>query len=146
MHAGPEIDKADIVIRFNGGPVRGFERYVGTKTTYRLTNSDHFGFYDIGDETILQHVTNVDNTAFTTKLAKSVLRSRLAGETHTMDSVRFRIIDPEFHYRMMNLFTYGAPSNGFYGKLVGGNHQSQLLHEHSCPQGADRWAGSVAGT
>eukprot|EP00873_Tetraselmis_striata_P042302 jgi/Tetstr1/462566/TSEL_007552.t1 len=62
MAAGSEIDKHDIVIRFNGGPVNGFQRYVGSKTTFRLTNYDHFAFSDAGDEIILQHMTNVNGT------------------------------------------------------------------------------------
>lgn len=38
MAAGSEIDKHDIVIRFNGGPVNGFQRYVGSKTTFRCAS------------------------------------------------------------------------------------------------------------
>merc|ERR550532_1210855 len=30
---GAEIDKADIVMRFNYAPVQGYEQYVGSKTT-----------------------------------------------------------------------------------------------------------------
>jgi len=59
---GAEIDAHDAVIRFNGGPVLGFEKYVGSRTTYRLTNFDHFYFYESGapavEEAVLQHITN----------------------------------------------------------------------------------------
>lgn len=33
------------------------------------------------------------------------------------DNIQFRVIDPDFHYMMMELFKYGAPSNGLYGAL-----------------------------
>lgn len=40
---GEEIDKYDIVIRFNHGPTNGYEKYVGSKTTLRLVNGHCFG-------------------------------------------------------------------------------------------------------
>lgn len=43
---GKRIDAADAVIRFNGGITKGFETHVGTKTTVRLVNTQHLGFYE----------------------------------------------------------------------------------------------------
>lgn len=40
---GGEIDNYDVVIRFNHAPTKGFEEYVGTKTTLRLVNGHCFG-------------------------------------------------------------------------------------------------------
>ena len=37
---GEAIDKHDVVIRFNDGATAGFEKYVGTKTTYRFVNNN----------------------------------------------------------------------------------------------------------
>eukprot|EP00873_Tetraselmis_striata_P017327 jgi/Tetstr1/437591/TSEL_026262.t1 len=122
MAAGPEIDKHDIVIRFNGGPVNGFQRYVGSKTTFRLTNYDHFAFSDAGDEIILQHMTNVNGTKAVTRYSKSMIKKRANGKfgQDPRDNIQFRVIDPDFHYMMMELFKYGAPSNGLYGVTLAG--------------------------
>ncbi len=40
---GEEIDKYDVVIRFNHAPTHNFEKYVGSKTTLRLVNGHCFG-------------------------------------------------------------------------------------------------------
>jgi hypothetical protein len=54
---GSRIDAADAVIRFNGGITAGFESHVGSRTTVRLANTQHLGFYESADELLLQHVT-----------------------------------------------------------------------------------------
>jgi hypothetical protein len=40
---GEEVDKHDVVIRFNHAPTKGYEKYVGSKTTLRLVNGHCFG-------------------------------------------------------------------------------------------------------
>jgi hypothetical protein len=39
----------------------------------RLTNTEHFGFYDIGDEIILQHCTNRYCTGNLTAMADAIM-------------------------------------------------------------------------
>ena len=40
---GKEIDRNDVVIRFNHAPTKKYEEYVGNKTTLRLVNGHCFG-------------------------------------------------------------------------------------------------------
>ncbi|EOD11789.1 hypothetical protein EMIHUDRAFT_214079 [Emiliania huxleyi CCMP1516] len=40
---GAEIDRADLVVRFNDAPVEGFERFVGNRTDVRLYNTYAIG-------------------------------------------------------------------------------------------------------
>eukprot|EP00239_Pterosperma_sp_CCMP1384_P003369 CAMPEP_0197845404 /NCGR_PEP_ID=MMETSP1438-20131217/2340_1 /TAXON_ID=1461541 /ORGANISM="Pterosperma sp., Strain CCMP1384" /LENGTH=448 /DNA_ID=CAMNT_0043456687 /DNA_START=540 /DNA_END=1886 /DNA_ORIENTATION=- len=109
--AGEEIDGHDAVMRFNGGPVIGFEKYVGERTTWRLTNFDHFAFHEpkapkleVG---VLQHITAAPAMA---KLNDYCSKSKPGPAMY--------VIDPEFHYFAFNAFGLGAPSNGFYGALL----------------------------
>ena len=55
---GEEIDAHSAVIRLNAGITRGFEDFVGNKTTLRFVNRLHFGFQEKNQEVILQQVTN----------------------------------------------------------------------------------------
>ena len=44
--------EANVVIRLNAGPTRGFERHVGSRTDLRLVNRLHMGFRELNDETV----------------------------------------------------------------------------------------------
>ena len=57
---GDAIDKHEAVFRFNLAPTKGFEKSVGSKTTFRLINRKHFGFREYANETSLQHTTTPD--------------------------------------------------------------------------------------
>ncbi|GJP45229.1 hypothetical protein CLOM_g4646 [Closterium sp. NIES-68] len=52
---GEEIDKHDMVMRFNTAPTKGYERQVGKKTTFRLSVPDKAGFRE-GNETVVYHL------------------------------------------------------------------------------------------
>ena len=52
---GREIDKHDLVFRFNSAPTKGFEKHVGRKTTHRLTNSRNFAYREYRTEIVLVH-------------------------------------------------------------------------------------------
>eukprot|EP00897_Mesotaenium_endlicherianum_P004766 jgi/Mesen1/4317/ME000022S03606 len=53
--AGAEIDSNDMVMRFNGAPTRGFEKQVGSKTTYRLSQVEWAGFKE-ANESVIYHL------------------------------------------------------------------------------------------
>ena len=53
---GYQINNHDMVIRFNGAPTAGYEKYVGSKTDLRILSADHVGFRDSADETVVQHL------------------------------------------------------------------------------------------
>ena len=46
---GKRIDKFKEVVRFNRAPVEGYEPYVGSKTTLRITNNSSFDNVDLKD-------------------------------------------------------------------------------------------------
>ena len=54
---GKDIDSADVIIRLNAGPIKGFEKKVGSRTDYRLVNRLHMGFRETKEEMVLQHCT-----------------------------------------------------------------------------------------
>ena len=55
---GPEVDSHETVIRFNSDPTQGFQLAVGNRTTLRLTNAQHWGFFEHFSETVLVPLHN----------------------------------------------------------------------------------------
>lgn len=50
---GVEIDNHEAIFRFNSDPTKSFEEHVGKKTTIRLTNEDHWGFFEGSEDVIV---------------------------------------------------------------------------------------------
>mmetsp|Transcript_38224 Transcript_38224/g.83144 ORF Transcript_38224/g.83144 Transcript_38224/m.83144 type:complete len:390 (-) Transcript_38224:132-1301(-) len=60
---GPEIDNHTAVFRFNDAPTRGFEPFVGSKSTLRVQNIEYCGFKERDGE-ILMHYTDPKRSHF----------------------------------------------------------------------------------
>ena len=115
---GKFIDAHDAVFRFNGGPTKGFEQHVGSRTTYRLDNTQHFLFGENGtDEIVLQHITTAKMLTRLEKKASNPEVETLISK-YSNGTVRAHIIDPFFHYHVMGMHENGAPSNGFFGIVL----------------------------
>lgn len=67
---GKQIDNYDIVIRCNHGPTEGYEKYVGSKTSFRVVSSKVFGYDEITSLSKFDHqyLSNLDNQHFIIKL------------------------------------------------------------------------------
>jgi len=50
---GKEIDNHDAIFRFNRAPTRRFEKFVGTRTTYRFESPLHAGFHEGNESNIM---------------------------------------------------------------------------------------------
>ena len=93
------------MLRFNAGPTKGFERYVGAKTTYRLTNTEWFGHHEHPDEVLIQQVTSA---ATMERVAAWRPRHR----------ERLHVVAEDFHFYVTEVFGHGTPTNGFYGTVL----------------------------
>ena len=124
---GAEIDEANVVIRLNAGPTRGFERHVGSRTDLRLVNRLHMGFRETATETVLQHVTTPDTL-------KKFVDFRLKNL-----SAPNLVLDPDFHEHAINHTDKGVLSNGFYGLLLA----NELCHNVRVYGFLRQWKGQV---
>jgi hypothetical protein len=111
---GAFIDSHSAVFRFNGGLVRGFEAFVGARTTFRLANFDHFAFHEDGapavEGAVLQHVTRPE--------ALQKMGAWCAAGNAQRHNLTVAALDPDFHYHVLNTVARGGPSNGFYGTIL----------------------------
>lgn len=99
---GKRIDEHDAVIRFNIGPTKGFEDFVGRKTTVRFVNRLHFGFQEYPSEIVMQQVTT-----------KEVMETFLDFRKELPGS-RVFMVSPEFHQHVTGDLRKPA-TNGLYG-------------------------------
>ena len=108
---GEEIDSADVIIRLNAGPFKGFEKKVGSRTDYRLVNRLHMGFRETKEEMVLQHCTTPDALDEWT-------RFKVKHEDDINVKKKLFAIDPDFHELAISYTDKGVVSNGFYGLLL----------------------------
>jgi len=139
---GEDIDAHDAVIRFNGGITKGFEKYVGKRTTYRLANFDHFAFHeenvgsskssssstsssssDDGDEEEQSEETNANIEIAVLQHVTRPDALTKYGQLcekgyYSKHGVPTVALHPDFHYFVLNTVARGGPSNGFYGTIL----------------------------
>ncbi|KAK3266862.1 hypothetical protein CYMTET_24549 [Cymbomonas tetramitiformis] len=102
---GADIDAHDAVIRFNGGITKGFEKHVGSRTTFRLANTQHMGFHEKEDEIIFQHIT-IEGSLDKMSLVKK-----------KFPKLQIYAFDGDFHQYVLDTVDDGAASNGFFGMV-----------------------------
>lgn len=102
---GKEIDEHDMVMRFNSAPTKGFEKFVGSKTTYRITNSANWAFRENASEELLIHMRNKYSFA-------ALVRTRMGDP-----SIKMWGFHPDFVQHMISSMNFMATS-GFYGIVI----------------------------
>ena len=99
---GRAIDEHDAVFRFNIAPARGFEPFVGSKTTIRLVNRLHAGFRESKSEITIQHTT----------LAPTL--SKYVNSVRRHPDLKNYAFDMAFYKRTLDK-KLQQPTNGFFG-------------------------------
>eukprot|EP00873_Tetraselmis_striata_P029825 jgi/Tetstr1/450089/TSEL_037135.t1 len=112
-HRGEEIDKHDMVFRFNSAPTRGFEKFCGRKTTHRITNSRNFAYREFPTEIDMQHMRSPNNI-------ESLITQR-----RKHPKTRFFGIHPDFINYMDDSLDFLATS-GLFGIMIAMHKCAQI--------------------
>ncbi|GHP04063.1 beta-galactoside alpha-2,6-sialyltransferase 2 [Pycnococcus provasolii] len=109
FNLGEDIDKHELVMRFNSAPTRRFEKHVGRKTTHRLTNTRNFAYREYPEENVLVHLRN--RGSLDTLVNRRLRRAGQGGE-------RLYGLNPNWHMYMDQTFRFLSTS-GFNGIMLG---------------------------
>lgn len=127
---GKKIDLCNEVIRFNGAVTKGYEKKVGSKTTYRILNC-HYILNMVDENYFLNQKRRYPNmkreALFEFKNENIIFKVdpswKLWKEKKILDRVRDEnnvyFIDEEFYNLGKKIMLGKEPSNGFYGLMMG---------------------------
>eukprot|EP00958_Prasinococcus_capsulatus_P003514 scaffold321_cov267-Prasinococcus_capsulatus_cf.AAC.1 len=122
--AGEDIDSHDMVMRFNSAKTLGFEKYVGSKTTHRITNTQNFNFRESDSEQILVHMRAKGSFDSLVKTLTEDPTAKVAG------------FDPSFVTYMASTFPDLLVTSGMYG-IVSVQHGTLYHYYGPCDQPAN---------
>ncbi|QDZ20870.1 sialyltransferase [Chloropicon primus] len=105
---GPEIDRSDLVIRFNHAPTKMFEKYVGSRTDLRISNGEHLGFNERPNERSFHHLRS---KSF---LARMLLYEKHFGKKRDMPY----LVHPGFTEYVANASIPYIASSGYFAILM----------------------------
>ena len=105
---GPEIDRSDLVIRFNHAPSTMYEKHVGSRTDLRISNGEHLGFNEKGNEKSLHHLRS---KSF---LARMMLYEKAFGKKRDMPY----LVHPGFTEYVANASLPYIASSGYFAILM----------------------------
>lgn len=116
---GDEIDKYDLIIRFNAARVKGYEKYVGSKTDIRILNGHAFNGSTKKD-ICLGHdpnfLTTLENETF---LVKSYnVQEFIEGVMKYINKTPINFLHPNFLMYCNNLVSKPEASAGLIGVLL----------------------------
>eukprot|EP00899_Mesostigma_viride_P016322 jgi/Mesvir1/24691/Mv21979-RA.3 len=102
---GALIDSHEMVLRFNAAPTKGYEEFVGHKTTIRLSNSEHLGWSEEGDGMVVHHLRS---KGF---LYKMLLYNKVFPQKRPV------LVDPQFTQYVASSLDF-IPSSGYFAVLM----------------------------
>lgn len=105
LQLGAEIDAHDAVIRFNEAPTKGYEKWVGSKTTLRIQNMDFCGKGERDGEMCLAYTATRDKLcprSLTAKAKGQKLNCHLVYPSHRDSKYIF------WYWRMNSVPRVGA--------------------------------------
>ena len=112
---GAEIDSHDAVIRFNAAPTKGYEKYVGKKTTIRVQNIDNLGFREPRDEMLVFTARDEKTFRHFSEYQKKQFSKHGKEKTHIQ-----RVFNPQFWCHVWDWVDRRKlkPSSGFAGVVL----------------------------
>lgn len=145
---GSEIDGHDVVIRNNNAPIHGFQKYVGSKTTFRFVNNMGQQFLDNSINILKNHIKTSDIRKWTANQTLFLLsrdrgsffhglRYALSGKSTIplpvggtgSDALRFALKVCKkveaYGYTISNVKTYGHYYSKTFSRAINDTHHFQ---------------------
>tara|TARA_R110000744_G_scaffold296672_1_gene406579 strand:+ start:13042 stop:14772 length:1731 start_codon:yes stop_codon:yes gene_type:complete len=119
---GDKIDKYDIVIRCNHSPIKKYEKYVGTKTNFRILSSKVFGYDEITSLSKFDHnyLSELDDQHFIIKMPLNRFpnHSLYGFEKNFGGKNKITVIKDEFQQNIIKNLQFKEPSTGLFALIL----------------------------